>query len=209
MIWILDSGHGGIVGGEYVTPGKRSPKWDDMPQLFEGVFNRQVVKLIASGLQDLGIGYHILVPEQTDISLTERVERVNKFCENSGEAVLVSIHGNASLNGAGTGWEVWTSHGITTSDKLSAYFFAEMSLAFPEKKMRADYTDDPYPDKDSNFYILRHTVCPALLTENFFMDNKDDCRLMQSREGRILIAKAHVNAIKRIERVSKKMAYRF
>lgn len=208
MIWILDNGHGGMVGGQYVTPGKRSPKWEDLPQLFEGVFNRQLVALITSGLKKYGISFHVLVPEQTDISLSERVARVNEFCKNSSPAALLSIHGNGSpnLDNPGTGWEVWTSKGQTKSDELTAYFYAEMSLAFPEKRMRADFTDDQYPDKDANFYILRYTVCPALLTENFFMDNKEDCRLMLSREGKILIANAHINAIRRIEKVYKKLA---
>jgi len=43
---IIDNGHGGIVNGEYVTNGKRSPVWDDGTQLFEGVWNRQVAKKI-------------------------------------------------------------------------------------------------------------------------------------------------------------------
>ena len=45
-VWILDNGHGGIIDGEYQTPGKRSPKWEDGTQLFEGEFNRAVVKRI-------------------------------------------------------------------------------------------------------------------------------------------------------------------
>ena len=48
FIWLLDSGHGGLDPdtGEYVTPGKRSPVWDDGTQYFEGVGNRDIVKRI-------------------------------------------------------------------------------------------------------------------------------------------------------------------
>ena len=35
------------------------------------------------------------------------------------------------------------------------------------KKLRTDYADND-PDKESNFYVLKHTNCPAVLTENFF-----------------------------------------
>jgi len=38
----LDNGHGGIVDGQYCTPGKRSPKFEDGSQLFEGVYNREI-----------------------------------------------------------------------------------------------------------------------------------------------------------------------
>ena len=41
MIVLLDNGHGGIINGEYQTPGKRSPVWADGSQLFEGEFNRR------------------------------------------------------------------------------------------------------------------------------------------------------------------------
>ena len=44
---ILDNGHGGMLNGKYQTSGKRSPKWPDGSQMFEGVFNRGVVQKIA------------------------------------------------------------------------------------------------------------------------------------------------------------------
>jgi hypothetical protein len=43
-LWILDNGHGGMIDGVYQTPGKRSPVWPDGTQLFEGEFNRAIVK---------------------------------------------------------------------------------------------------------------------------------------------------------------------
>lgn len=205
MIWLLDNGHGGMVNGVYVTPGKRSPEWPDMPQLFEGVFNRQVVKLIADGLDKLGIQFEILVKEQEDISLSERVARTNALhAKHDGNVALLCVHANA---GGGTGWEVWTSVGETKSDSLATYFFTEFSMAFPEFPMRSDYTDGD-PDKEAQFYMLRKTICPAVLTENFFMDTRRDCRLILSKEGRVRIANAHINAIRRIEKVKKKLPYR-
>ena len=48
FIWLLDSGHGGLDPdtGKYVTPGKRSPVWNDGSQYFEGVGNRDIVRRI-------------------------------------------------------------------------------------------------------------------------------------------------------------------
>ena len=53
-------------------------------------------------------------------------------------------------------------------------------------------------DKEEHFYILRHTKCPAVLTENLFMDTERDCRFLMSEEGRERIANFHFKAIKRI-----------
>lgn len=186
---ILDNGHGSN------TPGKRSPKWKDGSQLFEYEFNRNIVERISKGLQKKGIRYHILVPEEFDVSLSERVYRANKlYKENRNKCFLVSIHANA---GGGTGFEVWTSVGTTKSDNIATIVWNEMKIEFPQQKMRLDTTDNDV-DKESNFTILYKTNCPAILTENFFMDTEKDCRLIMSNTGRQKIANAHVRAIQKV-----------
>jgi N-acetylmuramoyl-L-alanine amidase len=184
---ILDNGHG--IG----TPGKRSPKWADGSQLFEYEFNRDIVKRISRKLEK--IQYKILVPELEDVSLPERCRRANVLSHNyGGNAVLISVHANA---GGGTGWECYTSNGNTKADAYATILYNEAAKFFPNRKIRADYSDGD-PDKESQFYILKHTVCPAVLTENFFMDNEPDCRYIMSGEGRQRIAEMHVSAIKKI-----------
>lgn len=54
---------------------------------------------------------------------------------------------------------------------------------------------DGDPDWEEGFYILRKTVCPAVLTENFFQDNKNDVEYLLSAEGRSAIVATHVNGI--------------
>lgn len=188
-IVILDAGHGSN------TPGKRSPKWPSMPQLFEHEFNRNVVSRIAAILKMSGIQCHVLVPELTDISLGERVRRANKvYDQYKGKAFLVSVHANA---GGGTGWEIWTSRGRTKSDDIASEIFKQAKAEFPEFKMRSD-TSDGDPDKEADFYILKNTKCPAVLTENFFMDTVSDCKLLLSEQGRERIACFHAKAIANI-----------
>ena len=46
-----------------------------------------------------------------------------------------------------------------------------------------------------NFYILRHSLCPAVLTENFFMDNLSDLEYLQSRVGKQAVVDTHVEGI--------------
>ena len=190
-IVLLDNGHG------KETAEKRSPVWSDGSQLFEWEFNRDIVRRIAEKLEADGIPYRVLVPEETDISLTERARRANEIAkENNGKAYVLSIHANA---GGGTGWEVYTSPGQTPSDAIATVFFEEAGREFvPDGwRMRSDYSDGD-PDKEANFAILTKTTCPAILTENFFMDTEKDCRFIMSEDGRERIANMHVAAIKRV-----------
>lgn len=183
-IFVLDNGHG------VDTPGKRSPKWKDGTQLFEYEFNRNIVNRIAKGLSLLAIDYKILVPENIDISLGERIRRANKI-QNG---ILISIHSNA---GGGSGFEIYTSPGKTQSDDIATVFCQEAEKAFPEFKMRFDKSDGD-PDKEADFYVLTKSICPAILTENLFMDNEQDCKFLLSEKGRQRIADYHVKSIVRI-----------
>ena len=188
---ILDNGHGNN------TPGKRSPKWEDGTQLFEYEFNRDIVKRIAAMLTKDKVNTIILVPESNDVSLQERCNRANRIYKSSGNnAILISVHGNA---GGGTGWECYTTVGKTKSDSIATILCEEAAAEFAKDgwKIRSDMADGD-PDKESQFYILKHTNCPAVLTENFFMDSKKDCKFMMSEEGRNRIARMHYKAIKRM-----------
>lgn len=184
LTFLLDNGHG------VNTPGKRSPKWKDGSQLFEFEFNRDIVKRIAKGLDSLAIPYKILVTEERDISLGERVRRANAIKDS----ILISVHANA---GGGTGFEIFTSPGKTQSDSIATVFCLECEKAFPEFKMRFDKSDGD-PDKEADFYVLTKTKGPAILTENLFMDTESDCKFLMSEQGRQRIAEYHIRAIKRI-----------
>jgi N-acetylmuramoyl-L-alanine amidase len=46
-----------------------------------------------------------------------------------------------------------------------------------------------------SFYLLRHTICPAVLTENLFMDNHEDCDFLLSKEGQQSLVDLHVDGI--------------
>lgn len=186
---ILDPGHGSD------TPGKRSPRWPDGKQLLEYEFNRNIVGRIADGLKRNGIKYRILVTEEKDVPLQERVRRANRIWKETGRKCFgISVHANA---GKGTGWEIWTSVGKTKSDDIATIFWDEMKSEFPDGKMRID-TSDGDIDKERNFAMVYNTSCPFVLTENFFMDTESDCRLIMSEFGRQKIANAHVRAIKKV-----------
>jgi N-acetylmuramoyl-L-alanine amidase len=193
--WVIDNGHGGMVNGQYVTAGKRSPVWEDGRQLFEGVFNRKVVRRITELCIKSGIKCTNLVPEEQDISLGERVRRANVLAAKS-KCIFISVHANA---GGGTGWEIFTTPALTKSDAIATIVFNSARKFLPTFKMRTDFSDGD-PDKESLFYIIKNTNCPAVLTENLFMDTlKPDCEFLMSDAGVETIAQLHFDAIKVIE----------
>ncbi len=188
---ILDNGHG------VNTPGKRSPVWSDGTQLLEWEYTRNIVKYITPILDSCKISYTILVPETVDLSLTDRVIRANKvYKANTDKKVyLVSIHGNAADNKNANGIEVFTSKGTTLSDKIVPIFYKELEklgwVMRPTSKTKLD--------KEEDFYIIKNTICPAILTENGFYTNEKECKLMLKKEIQQKIAELHANAIKYIE----------
>jgi N-acetylmuramoyl-L-alanine amidase len=184
---ILDNGHG------VNTPGKRSPVWQDGSQLFEWEFNRDIVRKICSVLTHYSIPFHVLVPEEIDISIAERCRRANWVCATR-DCLLVSVHANA---GGGTGWECHICTDMTRAKDLGIAFADAAKDTFGQEwAIRQPLPDQPY--WISNFGILRNTYCPAILSENFFMDTERDCRFIMSESGRWQIALMHTLAIKKL-----------
>lgn len=192
---MLDNGHGNN------TAGKRSPDGS----LYEYKYVRQIVSRIAEELKALGIKYYIVTPEEKDIKLQTRANRANKKyyeAKNNGvTAFLISVHVNAAKNGewyTARGWSAWTSKGQTKGDKLADRLYeAAHEVLDPKKiKIRTDKTDGD-EDLESNFFILKNTDCAACLTENFFMDNKEDVEYLLSPEGINDVVRIHVEGIKK------------
>lgn len=195
---VIDNGHGND------TKGKMSPfsanKIEPPIPFYEWEWNRDIAKRIASKLLSLGYNVKLLVTEENDVSLSERVKRVNKICDEYGSnnVILISIHANAAGNGSrwmtANGWSAYTSKGKTKSDIISEYLYKEAEINFSDKKIRTDKSDGD-KDWEENFYICQKSKCPAVLTENFFYDNVDDLLFILSEEGKELIVKTHVDGI--------------
>ncbi len=195
MTVLLDNGHGGLINGIYQTPGKRSPVWKDKTILYEGEFNRAIVNAIIEQLTILKIPYVNIAPEYTDVTLSERVKRANTY--SSANSFYLSIHSNA---GGGSGSEIYTSKGNTKSDSIATIFGDIYKNIFPERKLRTDYLDGDL-DKEVDFYVIKNTKMPAILIENFFMDNEEECKnLLMSRTGRQRIVDYHVKSIVAVSR---------
>tara|TARA_R100001460_G_scaffold266_1_gene1139 strand:- start:2713 stop:3417 length:705 start_codon:yes stop_codon:yes gene_type:complete len=200
-LWIFDNGHGGIIDGVYQTPGKRSPVWPDGTQLFEGEFNRAIVNRLVKMCNEAGIEYINLVDTQEDISLSERVKTANQIAKSSSQkCIYVSVHANGFSSESANGWSVYTSVGETKSDDIATILFEKAAREFKGEYMRKDTYSDGDVDQESNFYVLINTSMPAILSENFFMTNSDNChKYLLSEEGRDRIAKVHFQMIQEVE----------
>ena len=146
------------------------------------------------------IRFALVTPDEYDVSLRARTKRVNAWCRQLGQrnVCLVSIHTNAVGNGKQwmnvRGWTCYTSKGQTAGDQLADCLYHAAALWLPGHKLRKDYSDGD-PDWESDFYILKNTLCAAALTENLFHDNSDDCLFLESDEGRRAIVALHVEGI--------------
>ena len=190
MLILIDPGHG------IDTPGKRSPDG----KFLEYLWNRQIADLLLDRLMIMGIDASLVVTETNDISLSTRVQRVNKVCSKVGASnvILLSIHSNAAGDGSkwmsAQGWSCYTSKGETKSDLIAECLYDAFETEFAEKKIRKDMSDGDR-DWEENFYVLHKSKCPAVLLENFFYDNRDECAWLLKDETKERIADAIVKGI--------------
>lgn len=187
---LIDPGHG------IDTPGKRSP--DGL--FLEYLWNRQVADLILEGLVSAGVDASLVVTETNDVTLRNRVNRVNTICNRLGASnvLLVSIHANAAGNGSAwmnaKGWSCYTSKGKTKSDQVAECLYDAFEAEFQDRNIRKDMSDGDR-DWEENFYVLQKSKCPAVLLENFFYDNREECAWMLQEETMRRIASAAVKGI--------------
>lgn len=181
MFVVINPGHVYFSEGDKRnTPGKRSPD----SSIIEALWNYEVAELLFSKLKLTGINCVIAKATEESNSLTLPVSICNDYCKKLGtnNVLFVSIHVNAAGNGdwkSARGWSIWTTRGVTKSDKLATLIYNRAKKTFTN--VRQDYTDGD-PDYESDFYVLRKTMCPAVLVENFFMDNKEDVEFLKTKE---------------------------
>ena len=190
LIVILDNGHGENTKGK-CSPDKRLKEWS---------WTREIVNLLYAKLSTYGIRTIMLVPEDKDISLSERVKREKSITKtekkNGNETLLISIHINAA-GGDGKwksarGWTGWVAQECSEKSKQIA------QILYAEAEKRGLQGNRCVPSTKywtANFTMLSDTSCPAVLTENLFQDNLEDVEFLLSDEGKQEIVDLHFDAI--------------
>lgn len=191
---LIDNGHG------INTLGKASPDG----RLKEYEWARDIAGRLEAKLKTKGYDVERIVPETNDISITTRCNRVNAICKQVGakNVVLVSIHNNAAGNGSwGTakGFSVFVSKNASSNSKKFASIFTDEAIAremIGNRSVPAEkYWTWSWTKADIG--ILKGTACPAVLTENGFMDNKEECDYLLSEQGKQAFVDLHVAAIEK------------
>lgn len=166
-------------------------------------YSREICKAVSEILKDMG--YQVFIDiEDDDLNLSQskelslRCRIVNELVKQYKNCIYVSIHVNAAASDGkwhtGTGWEIYTSPGKTKADSLAKCIYESAKNNLTNVKLRTDFSDGD-PDKEANLYVLNHTNCPAVLTENLFQDNKTDVDYLLSDEGIHSIIRLHVEGI--------------
>lgn len=194
---ILDAGHGNYN----LTHGKCSPVLDSEVgydeetcydgRFREGMFNRNVVKKLYEMLKKLGIDVYIINEDVKDTPLGKRVQRANEICKKYGKenCVFISVHANAAGNGnawlSARGTSVHVCRGCSEASKELARMIYAAASADDFAGNRSVPAEKYWVN---DFYVIKNTLCPAVLVENLFYDNRDDIRILMSEDGRNRIA---------------------
>lgn len=185
---LIDNGHGSN------TPGKRSPDG----RLLEYQYAREIAARLVRELKASGYDAELVTPETYDVSLSTRTKRINDICRKVGvsKVLAVSIHNNAAGNGGqwmqARGWSAHVGLNASAKSKQLAGCLTKAAEAEGIKVRRPLPGQDYWPQ---NLAICRDTLCPAVLTENLFQDNKDDVNFLLSEAGKAKIVALHVKGI--------------
>ena len=170
MKWVGDAGHGGKDSG---AVNKTTGLLEKDVAL---VVTKRVVSLIAPHVEA-----SLTRSEDIFLSLTKRADIANQRA-----ADLFSVHLNA---GGGTGIEVFTSHGQTASDPVATAVLEEMGSEFPNRVIRADFSDGD-PDKEARFAVLTRTKGRAILIELGFIDTLAGSKFLADTDNQERLAYA-------------------
>ena len=196
--WILDAGHGGLnpKTKEYQTKGKRSPIFPCTSKyngevLYEGVRNRKILHYLTDMLSKNNLSYTIVSDKWRDISLTDRVMEANKIAETKDNCIYLSIHHNAY----GKNWN--------NASGLSTYHFPKSEKGYRLAMIFQDNIVEEIKWRDrgiksANFYVLKYTKMPSVLTENGFMTNLKEAEFLMNDDVSYKIALSHFKSIKEV-----------
>ena len=192
LVVLIDNGHGKNTKGK-CSPDKRIFEWEYCRELACRLYE----KLLIEGIQAI-----LLVPEEKDVSLSERVRREKKITKEAKKAgketCFISLHLNAA-GGDGKwksarGWTCWIAQEASAdSKKLAQLLYAEAEA----RNLQGDRCVPKTKYWTANFTVCTDTSCPAVLTENLFQDNLEDVEYLLTEDGKNTLVDLHVAAIKK------------
>lgn len=199
----MDYGHGNNC------PGKCSPD----KSFYEWRFTHDVGREITARLRDMG--HHVVetwshdyeplsdphrvcTSRQLRDALNYRWRQANLLCKRFGTrgTLLVSVHVNAA--GGDGKWHDARGYQVMVGTKASAASKRLARLIYDEADAAGLRGNRAVPAAHcwtQQLAMCDYTLCPAVLTESLFYDNRDDLAILQSAAGREKIIAAHIGGI--------------
>jgi len=154
---VIDPGHGGA------DPGAIGPT---------GYYEKDANLSISLKLKNklTSAGYRVVLTRNSDESKSLE-DRVN-FINSSGADLAISIHNNAWVLPTANGTETYWSTSNNGNSSLAANYIHSSLVSSINRRDRGVKTAD--------FYILKNSKIPAILTECVFISNPDEENLLKS-----------------------------
>jgi N-acetylmuramoyl-L-alanine amidase len=173
----LDAGHGGTDGGALGNG------------LKEKDLTLDICKRIQAGLlaNYEGVKVSMSRSDDTFLSLDERARKANA----ANADVFVSVHINSAVDQRANGFESYTYTNVDSGTIAFQNVMHEQIM----RTIGSGITDRG--KKKANFAVLRGSKMKAILTENLFIVNPTEAKLLGSPDFRQKIADGHIIGLER------------
>lgn len=182
---LIDVGHGGIDGGA------------SHGDILEKDINLAVGKLLYEGL--LSDGYQVVINRTGDYALSDDNDWLKSSSRHTRDLaqrrhlakelrpqVLISLHVNWSRSADAHGPVVLYQH------NNQSYMLAGMV----QHSLNQLYRTQVKPQVGKTYYLLRHSICPAIIVEMGFISNASDRSRLLNPKERALIAVSIRDAVR-------------
>lgn len=192
LIVILDPAHGKSV------PGKCSPDKTHR----EYLWSRDRVAHLKVLLEHEGFKVYETTTSINEPGLTRRKNCANQICKGQ-QKLLLSLHNNAKGSDGkwhdASGVAVYTTKGITKSDRCAKIILDRFTKDFPELRIRKYAVGELSGDFEENFTVLTGSDYMACLIEWLFQDNRSDVERLGNAEFNSRFETSLVKAIVEID----------
>ncbi|HPA21086.1 MAG TPA: N-acetylmuramoyl-L-alanine amidase [Verrucomicrobiae bacterium] len=167
---IIDAGHGGSDRGG--IPRQRIP---------EDEWTLKTALRLSAEIKQRGFTVVMTRTSDEDVSLAQRCRIAN----SRRDAIFVSVHYDAYRREAADG--ITAYYASSRSEKLARSINSRMVSALRPSTNRGA--------KRARFYVIRNTLCPAVLVECGFLTNKAESKRIQTSEYQDSLAKAIADGV--------------
>lgn len=168
---VLDAGHGGIDGG--VTGKKTGVKESDV--------NLSITLKLKEFFEDAG--FQVMLTRKTAAGLygaatkgfkRRDMQKRKEIIEEANPDFLISVHQNFYPSSATRGGQVFFKKDDEKSRVFAEELQAELNALYQTQNARGRKVSG------AEYFLLKHSPCPAVIVECGFLSNPEDERLLNS-----------------------------